>query len=193
MVRHVPLDLDIDNLLEGSKSDLGVDLDDLYPVVVTHEQLGALRSLVYDYGYGPNAFPWHKKKADKNYLSRKPTKLYLISIDAGTLTGQKKCLVWKIGITSKEVVGSSTSRYSGQLAKYIEVLREVEYEDGSIAFMKEQVFMQLANREKSRSLGTRVDWGKLSDGDRSRLGLSEIVLTGRPKSLAINLFDQINI
>jgi hypothetical protein len=63
----------------------------------------------------------------------------------------------------------------------------------SIAFMKEQVYIQLASREKSRSLGKRIDWGKLSERDRSTLGLSEIVLEGRAKKLAISLFDQITL
>lgn len=193
-VKRIPLLFKNEQLLENPDKYLGADLNQLYPTIVCPDHFEALRTLVYDFGYGPNAFPWHLKRAEQDYLKEKPTKLYLISVDLGSLTGQERCLVWKIGITSRpQVAGKGNARYAGKYTKYIEVLRNVEYQDGSIAFMKEQVYIQLASREKSRSLGKRIDWGKLSERDRSTLGLSEIVLEGRAKKLAISLFDQITL
>ncbi len=192
-LKRLPLQFTDQQVLEESVSVFGIKLDELYPAVASRNHLGLVRSLVYDFGYGPNAFAWHDTRVDKDHLSSRPAKLYLVSIDAGTLTGQKKCLVWKIGITTRpNIVGkSASSRYSGKYASHVHVLREIEYQDGSIAYMKEQTFLKLASLEKSRSVGTRVDWAKLSDRDRSTLGLSEIVLVGRAKSLALALFDQI--
>jgi hypothetical protein len=172
---------------------IGGTLDSLYPVISSNKHLFFLHSLAYDYGYGPNAFPWPEKRIREGSLRGVPAKLYLVAIDIGALTGGKTCFVWKIGITTKSnVVGKSAeSRYSGRLATYVEVLRSKGYRCGEHAFIKEQTYLRLAGEAKSRSLGSKVDLSRLCENQMRELGSTEWVLMGRPKSLAIAYFDQI--
>lgn len=166
-------------------------LDHLYPFVCRQDHLFLLESLIYDFGYGPNAFPWKDKRVEKGSLCGVPIKLYLVEIDVGRLTGGKSCHVRKIGITSKNlVVGPGlNARFSGKFRGYVKVLREKLFENGEIAYIKEQAYLDIVAKERTISLGKRYNYSNLTEDDLGRLGETEWVLEGRPRSLAIEYFD----
>lgn len=181
-------------LTEEAFVEQGIDLDWLYPLISRERHLFLLDSLAYNFGYGPNLFPWKSKRLKKGDLEATPGILYLVSINVGKLTGGKDCLMWKVGITTKEGVvgeGGSRHRYSGKYVAFVDVLREMRYESAEHAFIKEQVYLDLVRKEKTRSLENKYSHRKLTDGDLGVLGASEWVLEGRSKDLAIQYFDQL--
>jgi len=184
------------DLSEYQYESQGVCLNDLYPVVSCQHHLLLLDSLAYDFGYGPNAFPWREKRMKRETLESVPTHLYLVSIDVGKLTGGSSLLVWKIGITTKHsVIGErdSESRFSGRLGSHVKVLRQKMYQCGLHAYIKEQVYLEQVQGEKTRSLDKKYSFEKLTESELGRLGVSEWVLEGRQESLAISYFDRITM
>lgn len=172
----------------------GACLDRLYPVVARETHLFILDSLAYNFGYGPNAFPWKLKRVERGHLKSKPTTLYLVSINLGSLTGGKNCFAWKIGITTKERVvgeGKAMCRYYGKYTQHVDLIREKRYACGELAYMREQTYVEQVSREKTRPLHGKYDHKKLSSHDLSVLGPSEWVLEGRSKSLAAEYFDRL--
>ena len=194
-------------LSEQSFKQLGCSMSDLYPVIIDNEGAFIIYSLLFDFGYGPNLFPWHRFRVDEDDLRGSPKTLYLVSIDVGTLAGREADYVWKIGITAKSVVGAN-ARFSGKYSKVVRVLREICYGDGRIAFMKEQIYLQMApdgvlkyvlepwqyrmhNVDLIEEEG--IDPSRyLSQRDVNTLGISEWVF-GKHKTArsAIRLFDRL--
>jgi len=155
------------------ENDLGLDsFDDLYPVVTTEGRLFHLDHLIFNFGYGPNYFNWSKQKP--YMLKGTPSTLYLVSMDVGKVADRESTTVWKIGITQKEVVGSSASsaRFYGKVGEHVRVIREKRYKDGRDAFMIEQTIMDMSHQE--------------SFYDRQRLGISY------EKSSAFEAFDSLD-
>ena len=184
------LDLNSQGSFNGTEQ-----LDCLYPVVHNQYDLPLLWSLAYDYGYGPNAFPWNEKRVQKGFLAGKPTTLYLVSIDVGKLTGKASCNIWKIGITQKQfIVGKGdNARFPSRYNEIIKVLRAKRYDDGELAYIREQVYLEQVQYERTRSLASKYDHAALLERDLANLGVSEWVLEGRSKSLAIEYFDRLTI
>lgn len=130
------------------ENELGLEsMDHLYPVVTSEGRLFQLNDLIFDFGYGPNYFDWTKKKPYR--LKGTPTTLYLISMDVGRIAGGESSSVWKIGITKKNVVGSSAkqARFHGKVGENVRIIREKLYRDGRDAFMIEQTIMSMSNQE----------------------------------------------
>lgn len=172
---------------------LGANLDELYPLISNEDELHFFYSLIYDFGYGPNMFPWHESRVDEETLANKKTKLYLVAIDIGRMTQEDTYIVHKVGITTKDKVigGGSTSRFSGKFQEYIKEIRCIEYDDGRIAYMKEQTILSLAAQGKTiNGNGSKWHADRLSDTDIRTLGMSEWILEGKPKK-AQKLFDEI--
>lgn len=208
LVKWVDRDFHCYRLSEKSFKLLGCSMSHLYPVIIDNEGAFIIYSLLFDFGYGPNLFPWHRFRADEDDLCGSPKTLYLVSIDVGTLVGCEPDYVWKIGITAKSVVGAN-SRYSGKYSKVVRVLREICYGDGRIAFMKEQIYLKMAPDGVLKYVlepwqyrmhdADLIDEegidpsGYLSRIDVNTLGISEWVF-GKHKTSrsAIALFDRLN-
>jgi hypothetical protein len=117
-----------------------------------------------------------------------------VEIDVGKLTKGDSYLVYKVGITTKNnVTGSSAgSRYGGKYKEFTRVIRKITYEDGRIAYMKEQTIINMAHQEKSnRSRDSKFNVELLSLRDTQTLGVSEWIQEGKQGNAAIRLFDQI--
>jgi len=142
-IKWISSDFHCHRLSDKSSKLLGCSMADLYPVVIDNQSAFIIYSLLFDLGYGPNLFPWHRYRVDEDDLCGHPRTLYLVSIDVGTLAGQEPDCIWKIGITAKSVVGKN-ARYSGKYSSVVQVLREICYGDGRIAFMKEQIYLDMA-------------------------------------------------
>jgi hypothetical protein len=173
---------------------LGSPADNLYPLVSGADDAYFLYSLIYDFGYGPNLFAWHEERIEEDELKGKVATLYLVEIDVGKLTKGDSYLVYKVGITTKNnVTGSSAgSRYGGKYKEFTRVIRKITYEDGRIAYMKEQTIINMAHQEKSnRSRDSKFNVELLSLRDTQTLGVSEWIQEGKQGNAAIRLFDQI--
>lgn len=118
----------------------------IYPIVTTKGQLYQLDDLIFNFGYGPNYFNWRAPKPFR--LKDTPTTLYLISIDVGRIAGSESAIVWKVGITTKNIVGNrSNARYYGLFADNVKVIRQKKYRDGRDAFMVEQTLIQMSRQD----------------------------------------------
>ena len=109
-------------------------------------------NLVYNYAYGPNYFDWTGLK--KPFMMKGVScNLYLVSIDIGAIAGTEELLVWKIGITKKEVIGEHKTRcrFSGEVANHVSVLRLRQYKDARDAFMVEQTILKMNESDYFRS------------------------------------------
>lgn len=130
------------------ENELGLDsIDDLYPVVTSDGRFFQLDDLIFNFGYGPNYFDWAKKKPYK--LKGTPSTLYLVCMDVGNIAGRASALTWKIGITQKSVVGSSSreARFYGKVGENVRVIREKIFKDGRDAFMIEQTIIKMSHQE----------------------------------------------
>ena len=116
------------------------DLTKAYPIMSNPKgQMFMLTDLLFKFRYGPNAFDFSKAPKPIGELRERPHKLYLIKFDLGSFLNLKSAFIYKVGITSRAVAdGTSNSRYRPILAKYINVLREKDCDDGVIAFIYEQ-------------------------------------------------------
>lgn len=207
VVKWIGSDFHCHRLSEQSFKLLGCSMSDLYPVVIDDKGAFIIYSLLFDFGYGPNLFPWHRFYVDEDDLRSLPMTLYLVGIDVGTLASQEPDYVWKIGITSKSVLGTN-SRFSGKYSKVVRVLREISYKDGRIAFMKEQIYLKMAPdgvlkyvlepwQYRMHDVDLIEDEGidpsrYLSRSDVSTLGVTEWVF-GKHKTSrsAVALFDRL--
>ena len=206
-VRWISSDFHCHSLSANALRLLGSSLNDLYPVVVEEKAAFFVYSLLFDFGYGPNLFPWHRYRVEEDNLDGVPTTFYLVRIDVGSLLGGVSDFVWKVGITFKPVVGVR-GRFSGKYSKFVSILREINYSDGRIAFMKEQTYLQMAPsgsferalepwQYRLREVDLVEDEGidpfqYLSKRDVSVLGLSEWVFGAyKTPKRAIALFEQL--
>lgn len=141
-----------------------------------------------------------------------PCNLYLISIDIGAIAGTDKFLIWKIGITKKDIKGKykTKSRYSGEVGDHISILRQRRYKDSRDAFMIEQTILMMNNSDYFRSRK------KLDGSNKSRLlrrqakekksrilriledkkliknmGRTEWIFSGQTSASVMQLFDQL--
>jgi hypothetical protein len=183
------------------EKELGLSsIHDLYPVVTSEGRLFQLDDLIFKFGYGPNYFDWSKKKPFK--LKGTRTILYLISIDIGRLSSRESSIVWKIGITSKKTIGetASESRYFGDIAKHVNIIKEKEYKDGRDAYMIEQMIVQLSEQEtyydrlRNDELYKQSEAAKaieLMDGAIfSQLGYTEWIFPYKSKEEVVSIFER---
>ena len=176
------------------ESVIGCHPDKLYPIVSSNDDAYFLYSLIYDFGYGPNKFAWQDHRMDEDTLKDKATKLYLVEINIGSLYGKKDFKVTKVGITTKSgIVGPGDAfRFSGKFQKHVSVLGCVDYEDGRIAYMKEQVIIKLASEQKQKTFNSiPYSFDKISTSDLNTLGPTEWIFIGSPKKRAVHLFAQV--
>ena len=130
----------------------------------------------------------------RGHPRRKPTKLYLVEINLGTLYGEEDFKIAKVGITTKSgIVGSGDSfRFSGKYQDHIKTLECVQYEDGKVAYMKEQTILKLAF-EQHRQSRRKIPYSpeSIPTSDRNVLGSTEWIFVGSPMKKAIDLFTQV--
>ena len=176
------------------ESVIGCNPDNLYPIVSNNDDAYFLYSLIYDFGYGPNKFAWQDQRMDEDTLEGKPTKLYLVEINLGTLYGEDDFKITKVGITTKRgIVGPGDGfRFSGKYQDHVKTLKCVQYEDGKVAYMKEQTILKLAleqHRQSRRKIPYSPD--SIPTSDRNVLGSTEWIFVGSPTKKAVDLFTQV--
>jgi hypothetical protein len=182
-------------------SELGLNtLDDLYPVVTSEGRLFQLDDLIFNFGYGPNYFDWSKPKPYK--LKGTPTTLYLIAMDVGRIANRDSAVVWKIGITQKDVTGTSASaaRFHGKVGENVRVIREKRYKDGRDAFMIEQTVIQMSHQETfydRERLGIKYETSRAFemleslDGQTiSQLGYSEWIYPCKTEEEVASIYER---
>lgn len=172
---------------------LGSPADDLYPIISGADDAYFLYSILYDFGYGPNLFPWHEYRMNEETLEGKHARLYLVEIDIGRIVGSHSYCVYKVGITTKQYIVGSTnnSRFGGHYKKFIRIIRSHLYEDGRVAYMKEQVILNFASITKFKCADKKeFDLKMLSEMDLQTLGLSEWMPLGSTEGFAIKIFER---
>lgn len=198
--------LDSDKEIERWVSeDLGItELCTLYPFITQKDHLQPIKDLIYDFEYGPNPFDWASLRIPFK-LKSEATKLYFVKIDLGGLAGYEHEYVYKVGITKKEVVGSSKkARYAGELTQHIDILRELDFRDGRDAFLREQKVIKYdrkncLNRTTKKEVVTSdgVVLDTINPIDKSprkvlsQLGPSEWVFGSLSEEEALSIFDQL--
>lgn len=178
----------------NAESVIGCHPDKLYPLISSNTDAYFLYSLIYDFGYGPNKFPWHDQRMDEETLMGKPTKLYLVEINLGALYGKNDFNVVKVGITTKGgIVGPGDNfRFSGKYQNHVNLLKCVKYEDGRVAYMKEQTILKLASEQDRRSTREMPFCPEsIPNADRNVLGTTEWIFVGSPTKKAVTLFTQV--
>lgn len=182
------------------ENELGLNsIDALYPVVTSDGRLFQLDDLIFDFGYGPNYFDWTKQKPYK--LKGTPTNLYLICMDVGKISNGDSLKTYKIGITQKEVIGTSSknSRFYGNVGENIRVIRLKHYKDGRDAYMIEQTIIKMSRQESSNdtsrlSYDCEVKlckiWESIDDETRNRLGVTEWVFPSKTEDEIVSIYER---
>ena len=123
-------------------------------------------------------------------------------MDVGKVADSESTTVWKIGITQKEVVGSSASsaRFYGKVGEHVRVIREKRYKDGRDAFMVEQTIKNMSHQESfydRQRLGICYEKSSAFEAfeslDRSialQLGYSEWIFPHKAEDEVISIYDR---
>jgi len=190
---------------EWARDDLGLkSINDVYPVLTQEGHMYMIRHLIYKFGYGPNAFNWHQRKPFT--LKDSAATLYLVAIDVGLIAGVKSHIVWKVGITKGEVIGESPrkSRFLGEIANHITVLRKKKYDDARDAYMIEQTMIECSRRDAVTDIDTRKDplnpvyprrsssflvFSQLPRRTQNQLGYTEWIYSTKSQTEVESIFD----
>ena len=181
-------------------------IDDVYPVITQKGIICHLEDLIYSFGYGPNYFDWRKRKPFM--LKGASATLYLVSIDIGQIAGSESHIIWKVGITKGEVIGGNPkkSRFSGEIATYIKILRQKRYVDARNAFMIEQVIMDCSKRDTAIDIYAQSDpfepeiarkvksfllFSELPSNVQNKLGYSEWIYKTKSQKEVEEVFDRL--
>ena len=182
-------------------NELGLkSLDELYPMITTHGQLFLLDNLIFNFGYGPNYFNWANRKPAG--LKRRAFTLYLVQIDVGRIASRDSAMAWKIGITSKSVTGSSSSkaRFHGRVGENVRVIKEKVFRDGRDAYMVEQTIIRMSHQETHydrERLGALHEKGEafealesLDQKTMAELGYTEWIYPCKTEAEVISIFER---